>query len=291
MVRYTATLKVILPQLVHCVHCDCKYVYEMPITGIGCFEVTHFTQYDSAPEAAENAARDNLNAQLNKRDLCNAIPCRNCFRYQPYMCKLVAQQKYAGLGCVVYPLIVLGFLAILGAAIAWFTLTKRPPTLLWIGIGGMSAWIVGYVMKRWWSRLVARYDPNSERLAERQKCAAKRTISLEDYDESQKTRVRSTYAEYVKIFTVAARVTSRQQDSLEGLPEPLIIAWWVVPSLFLYGGTVSLDLSKDDSATVVLPEDAKPGCLLELATHTPLVLPFRVQILPMHVHPDEARLE
>jgi hypothetical protein len=290
-VRYTATVKIVIPQLVHCVSCDCKFIYEMTVTGHGFAESSFFTSTTAAREAAGQHARDSVEAQLNKRDLCKAVPCRNCFRYQPYMHKLVAQQKYDAVGCIVYPLIVLGFLATVGSIIAWFTLSKRPPTLLWIGIGGLSAWIVGYVMLRWWRRLIARYDPNSERLAERQKCAAKQAISLEDYDESQKTRVRSAYAEYVQKFTVAARVTSRQPDSIEGLPEPLILAWWVVPSLFLFGGTLSLDLSKDDNATVVIPEDAKPGCLLELATHTPLVLPFRVQVLPMHVHPDEARLE
>jgi hypothetical protein len=54
-VQYTATVKVVLPQLVHCTYCDCKFIYELTVTGTGCAETGLFTSDKAAKKAAEDS--------------------------------------------------------------------------------------------------------------------------------------------------------------------------------------------------------------------------------------------
>jgi hypothetical protein len=34
-VRYTAKVEAVIPQMVHCTYCGCKFIYEMMVTGYG----------------------------------------------------------------------------------------------------------------------------------------------------------------------------------------------------------------------------------------------------------------
>lgn len=285
--QYTATLKAIVPQLVHCVYCNCKFVYEMTVTGRGCGESGAFTSDESARRTAERDARKHLDQQLNNRELCAAIPCRECYRYQPYMHKLLGQQKYDGLGCVGYLLVGVGFLVAAGATIAWLLDKTDPGKALKIGGVGLVAWVVGLVVLGWMRKLVAGYDPNADDAKERMRLAADRTMTPEDFDRVQGLRVQRTCDEHV----TAARKRPRPAVGTTDEAEPLVIEWWVMPSVFLFGATIEIVLSGGDFATVEVPEDAKPGDVLEPSVSAADLVPFSVRILPLNTHPDEARVE
>src|SRR5262245_37481460 len=106
--EYLATLEVKIPQLVNCVHCDGKFVYEMTVTGVGHDETGFLHGRADARKAAEEQAEESVQRQLNKSELCEAVPCATCFRYQPYMAPVAASERYNDYG---EPVVVIGFLA------------------------------------------------------------------------------------------------------------------------------------------------------------------------------------
>jgi hypothetical protein len=196
----------------------------------------------------------------------------------------VTQQRYCNHGCIPYLLMAVGFVAGVLAAIAWFNMGRTQYITIGISLGSLA---IGFTLLKWVHRLEARHDPNAERLDERKKLATDRAMSLEDYDEIQQERAREVYEEYVK----ASKTRSSRREEPFAEPEQLVIDWWVVPSLFLYGGTLTIKLSEKEHATVFLPEDEKPASVLDLATRTKNVLRFQVRVLAINTHPDEQRDE
>jgi hypothetical protein len=207
------------------------------------------------------------------------------------MCELMGQRKYEGWRYLGYFLIAGGIIAALIAGVIWTDLKTAHDTKVWTLLGGLAAVVVGTAtvfVERWFR---GRYDPNNRRLADRKRRAADRSISLEDYDALQHIRLRTTYLKYVEEHVAESKKVQKRTgdaDEKDGSP---VIAWWVLSSVFLYGGTISFKLSDDDQATLVIPEDAKQGSILDLATHTPGVLSFRVCVYAINVHADETRME
>lgn len=285
--QYTATYKVVLPQLVHCVHCDCKFVYEQTVIGSGVAATgLRYDTHEEAQEVADREARDHLNRQLNDPELCNAIPCRECFRYQPYMYKLVGRARYDGLGCLGYPLLILGLLVTTGSIGAATFLAAERPLLIGAAFGGAIAWIAGYFTLRHMNRLVARYDPNSEQLDERRRIAKSRALTLDAFDKLQASRARQAYIKHLGMLD-----THRWQSPSAEKPEPLVIEWWVVPSMFMAGGTFTFRVTEYDHVTVTVPEDTEPNEVLKPYADSRSVVPFKVRVVPTRVHIDEQRLE
>jgi hypothetical protein len=286
-VQYTATVKVVIPQLVHCVHCNCKFVYEMTVEGYETVETGLFTGDKAARAAAEKGARDHLDRQLDNPELCHAIPCRSCFRYQPYMYKMVGQSRYDDMGCLGYPLVVLGFLAAVGSGVACIFVKDDRPILIGVALVGLLVWLGGYLVLKRMHALVAEYDPNEHDLEGRKKRAAERALTLVAYDEMQAERVRKAYNEHRE----APHTKPWQQGNPFADSEGLVVEWWVEPSMFSNSGAISIRLDGNEHVTVLVPDDAKPGDLFHPRRDTPNVIPFQVRLVPIRVHPDEQRLE
>jgi hypothetical protein len=286
--RYTATLKLVVPQMVECAHCGCRFVYEKTVSASGCAETSILSGDEAAKAAAAQSARDHLDCQLRNRDgFFDAIPCPECYRYQPYMFKTLGQQKYDTLGCLGYLLLVPGFLAAVAGVILWFALPKDRTTAVGVGVGGATAWGVGYVLLRWVGRLVGRYDPNTENRRARQDKAAERAMSLEEFDDRQAGRARKAIDEH----TPPEQPTRRWgKGKTHTGPEP-VVEWWVLPAVFIEGGTVTVRLGSAERATVEVPEDAEPGGVFEPTTQSESLPEFKVRLLALDVHQDAVPLE
>jgi hypothetical protein len=162
--------------------------------------------------------------------------------------------------------------------------------------------VLGFALRQRMHRLIANYDPNEENAAEREDKAAERTYLPEAFDELQATRVRELYHNHTGSPVIA---TARKPWEDENTPasnpwakepasrssEPLIVTWWVAPLMFLEGGSIAIQLSATEQVTVAVPENAKPGDVLDLQAPPPSVTPFQVRLMAIRVHPDEMRLE
>jgi hypothetical protein len=284
---YGATFKVLLPQLVHCIHCDCKFVYQQAVAGSGGAAVTarHPTD-EGAKNAAEQQAWEEFRAQLNDPELCKAVPCRECFRYQPYMAKLVGRLRYRKRGLLAALTILAGAVTV---GFGLFTATMFPEErtiLLRAILCGIFICVVGLISLRRVNAIVAGYDPNLESPDKRRSIAERHSMALDTFDELQASRARRAYIKHV-----AAVENERQGVPSAEKREPLIIDWWVVPSIFMAGGTVTFRITEGEHVTVVVPEDTEPYAVLEACVDSDSVMPFQVRVVPMRVHPDELRLE
>ncbi len=297
--EYTATVKVVVPQLVHCVSCDFKSVYEQTVTGRHTVETGLLTGDASAQAAAEQGARDYLMARLNDPELCNAIPCRNCYRYQPYMCKLVAQSRYNTVGCMFgYLPIVLGILvALVFGVMTLFMKDERLVSGITAG-GGLVAVMVGWLVLRRIKRFVAAYDPNEHDFGKRKALAEQRALAPHVYDEMQTASLCDAYNERVSAqqsrpWAATAPQQSRPwaKDAAPDDPTELIVTWYAEPATFSTGGAVSIRLSATMHVTVLIPDTATPGDEFPVRADTPNVQPFKVRLLPIRVHPEEQRLD
>ena len=292
-VEYKATVTLDTPQLVRCAHCDTEYLYEMTVTGIGNAETGLFKTESEAEQAAEKDALDNLAFHLNDLDrLFNAIPCPKCLRYQPYMYKALGQSQYDGYGCLGYILGTVGFLAAVGSLITWFASEPNRPTARMVGIVGLAVWAAGYVVIRWTRGLAARYDPNTDDLAGREKRAAERTMTFAAFDDLQAARLQTAYNEH----RGASRAAGSSQRAKPWRPDPSapqarVFEWWVRQSALTNGVTITVPLSLTEAATVTVPEDAETGTVFDLHVGGRAVEGFKVRVSAVYVHKDEIRLE
>lgn len=85
-----------------------------------------------------------------------------------------------------------------------------------------------------------------------------------------------------------AEYTPRHRD---GNPfaeiEPLVVVWWVRPTVFTNGGAFTIVLSQTQFVTFTVPEIARPGVVLDPSMCPPGVRPFKVCVRAFRVHPDE----
>jgi hypothetical protein len=293
-VRYTAKVEAVIPQLVHCTYCDCKFIYEMTVTGYG-FGDSGYKWTDAgtrkaekqARKASEKNARKHLKRQLNRRGLCDAVPCAECYRYQPYMEQLLQGKQYTGMGCLAAIIFLMAVTFVFGG-VKFLTESRAYSKMLGCFAMALVVGLVGFAVLRLMYWMQSRYDPNEEEeLASRSARADERTMSLEEYNKEQLRRVRSAYDNY----TTATQDKPRRKGQRKENSESLILDWWVLPSAFLEETTLSIEVVEGEFATVVVPEDMEPGSVLEPEIDDTILVPFEVRIMAMYVHPDEAQEE
>ncbi|MBN9122509.1 MAG: hypothetical protein J0I06_25750 [Planctomycetes bacterium] len=284
--QYTATVEAKVPQLVHCTHCDFRFIYEMVVSGTGSGETGLFRNAADARTAAKEKALARLSRRLNKPTLCEAIPCPKCYRYQSYMHRVAARERYTDYGCLALPFGVLCAAVVCVAAICWNRYPDTRSVAALAGVAAVAVWLAARSALTILRLRIEEYDPNTQELSGRERLADKRAVLLADFDAAQAKRVRREYKKYAE----AVR-TPRWGGSSFEVPEPLVADWWFTPSVMLNGGSVVIDLPGGESVTVHVPEDCLPGEVLDVHTSSREVLPFQVRVLAIRVHPDEQRLE
>ena len=288
-VHVVATIQATLPRLVRCAHCGTEFLYTMRVTGAASVEADGSAYKDyTARGKSEKEARANLTKQLNDPYAFEPVPCPDCLRYQPYMCERLVEEQVTG------PLRVLGYtLAALGGAVAvggaltlaaGSRLGSIPVVALVVGLG--VALIGGGVLTATgWA--ASRYDPNREKSGERKRLAKTRTMSLEQFDESQLARARDAYTDFEPLDDVDGATDDNPFEN----QKTLTIEWWVPQSVLRDGGTISLAFSKTRSATVVVPKGSKSGDVFDLRVYTPKITPFQVRVMALRVRPEKRRGE
>jgi hypothetical protein len=293
--QYNATVKVQIPQLVHCVHCDCKYIYEMARTGQGSAQCgSDSRSQEAAKRAAERAALDHLDSKLQSAEACDPVPCRNCFCHQPYMRAVSAKKKYGEWGCAAWALIVGGIGILAVCTTVWFKSPRDRTVALGGALIGLGITVGGAGFLFIQRRLLATHDPDRAPEEERRRLARQRTMSLADFNEVQAMRIRTAYQEHVSAPpTRSWKGTGNPwaETASKSGPEPLVVGLWVEPALFIEGGVVPIKLSETDSVTLNVPPDAKPGEAYDVVVERGNPVPFKVRITPIRVHPGEMRLE
>lgn len=285
-IQITSTVEAKLPQLVHCVNCDCKFVYEMTVTGIGCDTTGLFKDEDAARASARELAQASLCRRLKNAPLCEAIPCPKCYRYQPYMSGAAARERFIDLRGFALPLGILCTAVVCVAASSWFAYADLKSVAVIAGAVACGVWLFGRAALALLQFRVNRYDPNTQELSGRERLAEKRSTPLEDFDADQAKNVRKEYRKYAD----AVRVPKWGATSFV-VPDPLVVGWWFTSSVMLNGGYVVIDLPDGDSVTVHVPEDCPPGEVLDIHPSSSDVLPFQIRVQALPTHPDEQRLE
>ena len=299
--EHTATVTTVVPQLVRCASCGCEFVYEMKLTGTGSATAdVLFGDEEGARETANEKAQKRLEEQLGKQELCEAVPCPACYHYQPYMFTIVAERVYDTISCFASLPLILGLLTAVGAAAAWFIFPDERSIILWVGLGGAAAFILGYGPVAWVNRVAARYDPNADALNERRRIAEDRAMPLSRFDELQTQRARAAYATRTGFQPDEAdepwQKGSPGQRRIRGSARPVarpvqkgrpLVTWWVQPSILQNGGVVSFRITAADAVTVVVPPNSEPGVVLALHEAPEHIEPFTVRVSLMRVHPDD----
>jgi hypothetical protein len=194
------------------------------------------------------------------------------------MFSLVGYGRYDNMGCVCYSLIALGLLLLVSSA-GYAVFVSASYVALGLAVGGVAAWLIGWLILQRMHWLVKQYNPNEERLDERKRIAKARAFLLPEFDAIQATRVGGSYYQYRKSPTRSDR------------RKPLVTEWWLPPSIFVNGGTFSFVVLDDERFTVQVPDDAEPGDVVDARPDNPDSEPFRLRLLAMRAHPDEQRLE
>ncbi|MBM3979990.1 MAG: hypothetical protein FJ304_06845 [Planctomycetes bacterium] len=273
---YTAKIELAVPCLVHCKNCDCRFVYERQFSGAGRADTLWSGSDDRTRQTAEAQARDDLVEMLSHIDIYDPVPCPQCFHYQPYMFAQVGYGRYDNLGCVCYPLIVLGVLLVVGA-IGYAVLGSAATVAYVLATSGVVSWLVGWALLQRLHRLVKAYDPNEERpLDERKHIAGARAIVLADYDARQARRVSEAY---------------RARGPDHGDREGFVTEWWLPSAVFLNGGIFTVAFSDSELFTVRVSDEAEQGDVVDARPTNPRTGPFRLRLLEMRVHPEEMRLD
>lgn len=294
--QYNATVKVLIPQLVHCVHCDAKYIYEMERTGHGCATCGFDERSQAhAKRQAEEAALNSLDAKLNNPEACDPIPCNKCYRHQPYMRAESARRKYDGWGCAAWFIIAGGICALALGAVVWNTSPKDREVAQWATIIGAAVAVGGIGFFFLQRHLRRTHNPDHASQLSRRKTASERTMTLVEYNEVQMMRIRRTYSEYVASNQARPWADKPSQDNPftneQSEPEGLIVGLWVEQTMFLDGGLIPIKLSDTEGVAVVIPPDAKPGGVYGVVVERGNPMKFQVRITPIRLHPDEMRLD
>lgn len=284
---YTATVKVLIPQIVRCAHCDESFIYEMTRTGTG--QATCGTDKRSQAHAktvAERVARKNLEAEFERNGPCDPVPCRKCFRHQPYMAAEAAKRHYRHNRVAAWVATGLGVGMVALGAFIYATGRENETSGLFIGGVGAVFALLGIVFAALHKPLVANYDPDKAPLLERKRIARERAMTPSQFRDIQMMRLRDAYDAYQNTFP-ASRWRAGKEVEITALATTL----WVEERSFTYGERVTIKLSAADAVAVVIPEDANPGdeCAVEVLSGTPV--PFKVRVQPIGIHPDEPRDE
>jgi hypothetical protein len=230
-------------------------------------------------------------AELNDINRHEAVPCPNCFQYQPYMYSRVGYIRYANWGCVGYPLVIFGPIALVVSGIAAALFQENWLLFLGTACAGFMACLVGYLTLRRLEWLASQHDPNTERLDERKRVARERAKTLEAFDEQQAQRARIAYNEREDLPAGDPTSPWAGLETHAKPKPPLVVEWWVAPSVLTNGGTFSIPLGEIGTVTVEIPELTESDTVLQLCSCPPSVFHFKVCVVAIHVHPDEMRLE
>lgn len=127
-------------------------------------------------------------------------------------------------------------------------------------------------------RAIATFDPDTEPEGDRRHKANRRTLTPHEYEQQQLERARRVYAE-----------TDPNLLATDPFAEakPLVLLWWVRPTVFTNGGAVTITLSETQFITFTVPEMARPGVVLEPSMCPPGVRPFNMCVCAFRVHPDD----
>jgi hypothetical protein len=298
--EYTATLNIAVPQLVRCLHCDTEFIYMMKRSAQGSATSLLFIGMDSARSAAEDRARAKVEAELQNPEACDPVPCPKCFKYQSYMCGQVARTKYKDHGCFAYVVVGLGTALMIGAGVLAYLLPDAERALTYVVLSGLLVLLAGCALAIRTMRLVAQYAPNERDLYNRKVIAGAWAKSLEEFDTNQARGLRDEYEKYTQ--TLARKQNRRQERNSPGAKQSrtspakrdddkLIVTWWVVPSMFVNGGSITIPISESVQVVVEVPDTARPGDVFDLKHCPDDVIPFQVRVLPIYAHRDEQRLE
>jgi hypothetical protein len=298
-VETTAAVAVKVPQLIHCVHCNTRFVSEMNVVGVG----TTMSLLNAAATAEAKARRD-LESLLREPKICDPVPCPNCFRYQPYMYQPLGFRRYELLEAASGMLCFGCLFAAIGTSVAACFFPEERGGLLSFAGGCLAVALIGWFTVLGTHRLMANYNPNLRGLERRERKAKARAMSPEEYDRFQAKRVSRDYRKYAKAlrrnpdrdrkrmeaqtFPPAKKPWKREDDVDDG---SLVVPWWVAPSFFGAGGTITIPLSETARVIFTAPESVKPGQILSPTSCPADIIPFKVRVTGIHVHPDEQRQE
>lgn len=270
---YSARTDIHIPHLVRCVNCECRYIYDRHFEGRA--------EGRSSPERAEEKAREDLAEMLSHFDICDPVPCPQCFRYQSYMFSQVGYGAYDNMGCVSFLLDGLGISALLGAA-GYAAFVSASGVAVGLAAGGGLALLIGVLIERRRGQLVKLYNPHEEdTLDKRKHVADARAILVPEYDTRQTTRVNDEYR----------RHREKAERNSRGEPKQFVAEWYLDPPVFIHGGAFSIALPGHKAITVQVPENTELGHVFDVRP-TREANPFgvrvsRVRVLAMRIHPDE----
>ena len=148
-------------------------------------ETSLFVSDATAKATAAEAAQQRLGEKLDNPELCDTVPCPKCYCYQPYMYKKLAKAKYEYLGSIGLVLIALGIVV---TAIVIFLGVISPKdwfAVLCVAAGSVATIVIGIITNYWRHRLIAEYDPNKGKLAEREDKASEHAQSLKAFGRSE----------------------------------------------------------------------------------------------------------
>jgi hypothetical protein len=284
---FVAVVKVTVPQLAQCVHCDTHFVYLMKRSGAAESSGFVHPSDDAARAAAEAYARAELDRKLNNPELCDVVPCPNCWRFQPYMRAVSAERIYSESRLLAIAASLLGTLFSVVAGVAIATGRDSAAGVYWLGGIGLAIAAFGFLFGLYTARRKRTHDPDLFPLEKRKSMGEGRTIQLAGFDKYQEVRTATAFQEH-------------RQDRWRNTPwgkarevptEPFVFVWWLEPTHFLNGTRVQMALPTGRAITIDLPADAQPGWEYIVPTTADDPEPFRVQFLAMRVHPDELRLD
>jgi hypothetical protein len=268
MPTYRVRIEAKVPQVVLCDSCGGEFLYFMQKTGGAVFGA-------GVPLAdAEEVARRSLAKKLAIGN-CNPVPCPHCYRFQAHMRDQAAQDAYGK------NLPFSGFLFIfggiwLGIGVLSLATGSKPDAFGWVFllVPGVSAVLFGcgfYLYQKW---AIANYDPNSLPEEKREKLAAERCMTWDEFDRRQEKRIAKRYAEHVAKEQRAQWLTNPKDRE-----QPAPVRLWLPARAFQRGLSTVLQLTADQQLAVEMAPETDPGKVIELPLRGQNEFPFRVVLL------------
>jgi hypothetical protein len=273
------TVSVTEPQFVTCRFCQHEFVTELTVSNCADDDIGVAYGGELRRKLSRALASERVAKQLANLELCVPVPCPGCLRYQPYMVRQMAREPHRSRRLKPgWRLVGVGaFTTALSGAILLANPNAGTPAFVLSGVGVFLILLGGFFVSSV-RRGASAFNPDADPETLRRRAAEEGTHTRADYDREQQRRARLLYAEHVPL---------PRDGNPYSEPEPLVITWWVLPSTLTDGGTILVELSEAQIATVTVPEVARNGAVLDLSVCPPGIRPFKVCVRAFRVHPDE----
>lgn len=237
-VSSTVTVTGKVPQVICCQHCGKEFLYFMQQSGsVTTSEQLMAVGLAAAERRAEEAARHQLATRL-RADNYNAVPCRHCFRFQPFMRREATQKRFGDKNTPAMVVIGVGAVIVAtGAVMAWRTDAGWTTLLTTLGIG-FAILLLGWWIEQRFRHRLATYDPNDQPEEERAEIAKQRCMTWDEFNLKQAKRVSKQYRRHIKEQKRERWLNSKTKSEL---PPPVRL--WLPPQAFADGVTMPLGAS------------------------------------------------